>query len=569
VSPTEAQVGLASTGSLCRVRSGPARALAVHSNAMHPIHTFALALTALSLALVPVPALAQKLANEDATIDAPTPSGSFGASIDLDGDRLLVGRPSANTGGIAFGEASVWERQSDGSWTQVATLAPTTLQPGDGFGRGVALDGDFALVGANGDDLQGSNTGAVYAFERQNDGTWLETATLRPTTPVASDGFGWTLDLEGGRAVIAAPNPLLFPFGRAAFVFERQPDGAWIERAELINSDAAAFDGFGAAVDLDGDRIAVAAPNQAGVAPGKGAVHLFERQTNGAWLEVERLTGTPTGSLGGFGFALALVGDEVAISSPNDRTVHVFRRIPPVGWVEVSVIQDPDAPFAQVFGTSLARDGERLAVGEIGDLFAGGTGRIHLYEREGTNAWRLSVSLGQFTSLANTTFAESIDLDGDRVVGSQTTASTVLPAISVFELGALYHGAPTVSAASGGVHDLLLRAGPERAGDAYALLGSMSGTAPGTTDPVSGLTLPLVFDMYTDLIVNTGGRGVLSPWQGVLDGNGAADATLVVPPATDPALVGLVLHHAYFTVEFTPNFTVTSVSEPERFELVP
>jgi hypothetical protein len=225
-------------------------------------------------------------------------------------------------------------------------------------------------------------------------------------------------------------------------------------------------------------------------------------------------------------------------------------------------------PFAN-FGNALAIDGTTIVVGaSLDDTAGGNSGSIHIFEPDGSGTWYHSVELTRENAAFGDFFAFDVAASAGRFAGGLGSGGSDVD-ISLYDRATLYHGSLQVSAASGGAHDLLLRAGAERAGDAYALLGSMTGTAPGVIDPVSGLTLPLVFDMYTDLIVNTGGRGVLSPWQGVLDGNGAADATLVVPPATDPALVGLVLHHAFFTVEFTPDFTVTSVSDPVRLELVP
>ncbi|QDU83035.1 hypothetical protein Pla163_01310 [Planctomycetes bacterium Pla163] len=525
----------------------------------------------LALLFAPLSANARaQTANEDAFALAPTPAPpGFGNAIDLDGDRLAVGALGGLTAGFNSGEARIYERQPDGSWSDAATLIPTALLPGDFFGQDVAVDGDHFIGGAPGDDSNGNSAGAAYMFERRTDGTWLEVATLRPSDALPGDTFGHRVALDGGRAVVAASRSTLFPLGRAVFVFDRQPDGTWLEVAKLMNSDAVPNDGFGAAVALDGDRIVVGAPDLPNGAPGPGAMYVFERQQNGTWNQVQRVQGNVTAS-SGLGSSIALEGDLAAISGLGGvEQVEVMTRDAGGTWSSVQVLDPPDGvPFAN-FGNALAIDGTTIVVGaSLDDTVGGNSGSIHVYEPDGSGSWYHSVELTRGSAAPDDFFGFDVAASAGRFAGGLGSGGSDVD-VALFDRATLYHGTSSVSGASGGTHDLLLRAGPARAGDAYALLGSMSGTAPGTTDPVSGFTLPLVFDAYTDLIVNTGGRGVLSPWQGVLDGNGAADATLVVPPAIDPALVGLALHHAYFTVKFTPDFNVTSASNAVRVDLAP
>ena len=53
-------------------------------------------------------------------------------------------------------------------------------QAGDQFGSSVALQGDYALIGAPGEDDQGANAGAVYVLFRHQGGPdqWGIAATL-------------------------------------------------------------------------------------------------------------------------------------------------------------------------------------------------------------------------------------------------------------------------------------------------------------------------------------------------------------------------------------------------------
>lgn len=86
----------------------------------------------------------------------------FGYSLAIEGDTLLVGAPYSGKP-HGSGLVHVFQRQ-EGQWTPVATLAPSDPGEDDGFGKAIAMHGDYALIGAEDDDVQGSNSGAVYAF---------------------------------------------------------------------------------------------------------------------------------------------------------------------------------------------------------------------------------------------------------------------------------------------------------------------------------------------------------------------------------------------------------------------
>ncbi|MCY0725599.1 hypothetical protein OVW19_28080, partial [Klebsiella pneumoniae] len=81
------------------------------------------------------------------------------------------------------------------------------------FGYAVDLQGARALVGAWGEDTSAGDTaGAVYVFEREDQGTadpsddtWHERARLTPADAAAGDSFGRDVDLDGELALVGAP----------------------------------------------------------------------------------------------------------------------------------------------------------------------------------------------------------------------------------------------------------------------------------------------------------------------------------------------------------------------------
>jgi hypothetical protein len=122
------------------------------------------------------------------------------------------------------------------------------------------------------------------------------------------------------------------------------------------------------------------------------------------------------------------------------------------------------------------------------------------------------------------------------------------------------------SVTTGAQVQLTLRAGAASALDVFVILGSASGTVPGLADPVTGLVLPLNFDPYFELLYVSSGAGIVAPFFGFLDANGNATATVTVPAATNPSLVGLHLDHAYLTIDLFGTGLMGLASNPVPLE---
>src|SRR5690606_10249561 len=70
----------------------------------------------------------------------------FGGSVDIDGDRIIVGADEDHDGGDEAGAAFIFELQGD-TWSEVIKLVDTIPAANDSYGRSVAIDGEYAFVG--------------------------------------------------------------------------------------------------------------------------------------------------------------------------------------------------------------------------------------------------------------------------------------------------------------------------------------------------------------------------------------------------------------------------------------
>jgi hypothetical protein len=251
------------------------------------------------------------------------------------------GRPGAPRGGLpailgllavslasACGGSS-GEGAPRGPFAETARLAASDAAAGDRFGVSVAIGGGVVAVGADkravDDDIL---QGAVYVFTRPTGSSAAtEVALLTASDRPADDGFGWAVGVSGDTIAVAAPFADSGAAGTegAAYVFVR-PRGGWTtmtETAKLTASDGETDDDLGSAIAISGDVVVVGAPvDDAGVGvPQQGSAYVFVRPLGG-WssvTETARLTASDGSAFDGFGTSVAIDRDSIVIGAPGHR----------------------------------------------------------------------------------------------------------------------------------------------------------------------------------------------------------------------------------------------------------
>ncbi|MFH2001447.1 MAG: hypothetical protein ABIK28_17320, partial [Planctomycetota bacterium] len=122
---------------------------------------------------------------------------------------------------------------------------------------------------------------------------------------------------------------------------------------------------------------------------------------------------------------------------------------------------------------------------------------------------------------------------------------------------------PKIPASIGWKIQLDLDAGASNAGRTYLVLGSASGTTPGMALPGGMVTLPINWDVFTDLITVTLNTPLFAQFMGTLNTSGRSWAQIGTGPLA-PSTAGTVLHFAY-----TMNFPFNFVSNPVEIEIIP
>lgn len=299
----------------------------------------------------------------------------FGASVSHSAGVALIAALADDDNGQDSGSAYIY-RYNGSDWVEEAKLLASDGSVGDYFGSSVSLLGEVALIGADSDDDNGLDSGSAYVF-RFNGSSWVEEAKLTASDGAAGDLFGNAVSLSGDVALIGANyDDDNGAFSGSAYLF-RFDGNSWVEEAKLIASDGAAFDEFGSAVALSGNKALVGAYGDSGIT---GSAYVF-RMEGTHWVEEAKLTaaGGVTGDF--FGTSVAL-HDEVALIGAfgvddvgsDSGAAYVFRR--DLGnWTEVQKLTAIDGAAANWFGYSVALNGSAAAVGARFDsdngLFSG------------------------------------------------------------------------------------------------------------------------------------------------------------------------------------------------------
>lgn len=251
-------------------------------------------------------------------------SGSFGYSIDLSGDILVVGDYAANgtpkDDADAPGAAWVYERDVNGLWQMKARLMGQGPHFGDYLqedlqsGLAVSVDGDMIAIGGreriyNVATGQRRTHGTSYIFERQDNGDWQQVASFQAQgDPIGFSYYAtqpFSVDINQARLLVGAyggmyPDNEPSAHCQHSYIYARTDTG-WALEQRLRPPSAGgcgSTSGSGRAVKLDGNLAVIG---------GNGFVAIYKRDNQLWTLEREIHAGTDIPGAGiQFGHALAL-----------------------------------------------------------------------------------------------------------------------------------------------------------------------------------------------------------------------------------------------------------------------
>lgn len=196
---------------------------------------------------------------------------SFGVSINLLNDRILIGAPSDDDNGLSSGSAYVFDFDGK-NWLQTAKIIPDDGESNDFFGVKVSLSNDRVFVSSPKDDDIQQDSGAVYIFELINE-DWIQTAKLAPQGLMVNDGID-SLSSTNNSLAFRTLGGSEAETG-AVYVYNFI-DGFWEQTYKIIAKDSNTLDQFGYSISFSNDKLLVGARNDDDYGANSGSAYIFD-----------------------------------------------------------------------------------------------------------------------------------------------------------------------------------------------------------------------------------------------------------------------------------------------------
>ena len=337
-------------------------------------------------------------------------SGVFGYSVAINGTNLAIGAPAEDAGPYAAAGHAYVYNLLNGSVLTLNASQPSTPAL---FGYSVAIDTSTVLVGAvflNTTDVPEVQPGGAELFSLL--GGNLTTSPFISSTPTPGGFFGWSVAETASIVLIGAPGENASGFFAAghAYEFTRVPLSYTSPHAIPFE-----FGNFGYAVAVN-QTVVIGAPYE-GVGGTANAGHAYVLTSpTGAY---RTLTSPSPQLVGLFGYSVGVAGSHVVVGAANETTggapnsgeAYLFT----TGGSLVATLQDPNAQYHGYFGYSVAIAGNLLVVGAPGENPGAGPdeGAVFVYSAStGVLIRTLASPDGQLDGF----FGYSVALSGGEIV---------------------------------------------------------------------------------------------------------------------------------------------------------
>lgn len=352
---------------------------------------------------------------------------NFGLAVAVDGDTAVIGAPGDEDNGKYAGAAYVFVRAADGTWHQQQKLLAADGAAWDSFGWSVAVDGDTVLIGANDDDDQGSSSGSAYVFVRGADGTWQQKQKLTGSDGTLAYYFGCSVAVSGNIALIGAEGDAnsTGDFSGSAYVFVRGTDGTWQQKQKLTAADKASGDYFGYSLSLSAATALIGAHGKDSIysSPANiGAAYLFVKNTDGTWTQQKKLTSLDAAANDSFGNSVSLDGNTALIGAYHDTnnngewagSAYIFVRAEDGNWPQQQKLTADDGGAEEYFGWSVALDGDTALISSYHDSNENGqwAGSVYVFVRSPDGVWIQQAKLTADDGAPDDLFGRSVSLSG-------------------------------------------------------------------------------------------------------------------------------------------------------------
>ncbi len=329
----------------------------------------------------------------------------------------------------------------------------------DQFGYSVAIDGDYAMVGANEEDEDSLgnpvlNAGAVFVYKNVS-GKWIQVQKLVGDDRHIGDDFGFSVAISGDYMIVGAPNEDYDTSGSnylsaagSAYIFKKI-SGVWVQVQKIVSSDRYTNDQFGSTVSISSNYAIVGARLEDEDVSGSntlataGAAYIFQI-VSGVWVQNCKIVASDRTSGNMFGVAVTM-NDTFAIVGATSQTrdasganplngagaAYIFKNVSGT-WTQSQKITPSDRAAQDYFGISMCISGRSIIIGSYGNF-----GGAYIYKY--TTTWKQSQKLVAKDKALGDYFSFSVSMNGDyAIVGAYSESQDTSNSNTKNDAGSAY-----------------------------------------------------------------------------------------------------------------------------------
>ena len=287
-----------------------------------------------------------------------------------------------------------------------------------------------------------------------------------------NEGFGTSVSISGNSCLVGASgegkdlqNENYIENAGAAFIFELDSLGCWIQSKKLIAPDRNVTDLFGLSVSIHGNTALVGAhsndfneSSQDSIREA-GAAYFYEKNNLGQWEFIQKVVAFDRDEGAWFGSYVSVFNNYAIISSrfdDNDETgsnpisgagsTYVYEKSQSGQWNFVQKLIAPDRAFGDRFGISNSIFENYLVIGAYredddtnGENTLDDSGSAYIFKREQNGQWNFNQKIIAFDRDDNDNFGESVSISGNyAVIGASAEDEDHLGENTINSAGSAY-----------------------------------------------------------------------------------------------------------------------------------
>ncbi|KPA16929.1 secreted protein containing Peptidase S8 and S53, subtilisin, kexin, sedolisin [Candidatus Magnetomorum sp. HK-1] len=301
-----------------------------------------------------------------------TADDNLGRVVSISGSLIIAGASKDDERGSNAGAAYIFRQDGD-NWKQESKIVATDGEQYDYFGCDVDINETLAVIGAYGDDDNGTKSGSAYIF-RFNGTTWGQESKLIAKDGSLNDYFGLSVAVSGSYAIVgASEDNALSTNSGSAYIFAYDDDSnQWKEQAKIFPSDGESYDNFGCSVDISGDYAIIGAHMDDDQGNASGAAYIFKREVN-TWIQQAKITADDGTEYDHFGYDVSISDHYAVIGAYADEpkgtksgSAYIFENINEY-WQQIIKLIPEDGDKEDLFGMDVDISGNTVMVGAYGD----------------------------------------------------------------------------------------------------------------------------------------------------------------------------------------------------------